>query len=163
MDRTACGRAARLSPCRTQDLSCCEMTVRARSRIPQILAATYQSETVLLPATSCARPILRLPTSQSTDPPIHELERSALMPEILTHSECVAYVEQHGDARTMTALNKYRDDLRSDSAIEFRWGSVTCPRNRCRCIRGAFHRMSDDGLKQGRCSTHFDAEFRFLA
>ena len=71
---------------------------------------------------------------------------------ILNHSECSEYVEKHGDPRTVKAFRKYQLD--PDIRIEFCWGNADAPKDRARCIRGAFHRIKEDRSEQGECSNN---------
>ena len=81
------------------------------------------------------------------------------MDEILTFSECVTYVEENGTKSTIAAFNKYREGIDTVTRIRFSWGTVTAKSDRARCIRGAFHRITQDGLKEGRSSTKMDARY----
>ena len=80
----------------------------------------------------------------------------------MTHAKCVDYVEKHGVARTKTAFRKYVGSVPENTVVRFTWGSASSPEERARCIRGAFHRISQDHSRGERCSRDFDAEFQVM-
>ena len=55
----------------------------------------------------------------------------------------------------IAAIQRSKANVDPNISIEFRWDDAETPKERSRCIRGAFHRISEDSLKQGRCSNHF--------
>ena len=84
------------------------------------------------------------------------------MHDVLDYDGCLEYVQDSGHANTIAAIHRYKANLDPNISIEFRWGNAETPMKRSRCIRGAFHRISEESLKQGRCSNHFDSTYRVV-
>ena len=78
---------------------------------------------------------------------------------VLDHTACSEYVEEYGHWKTIDKFRKYQNNVDPNTSIEFCWGSAETPGKRARCIRGAFHRISEEARKDGRCSNHFTATF----
>ena len=83
--------------------------------------------------------------------------------DVLDFTDCLEYVKENGHANSIAALRKSHDNLDPDTSIEFWWGNAKTPTERSRCIRGAFHRISDKLLKEGRCSTKFNSTYRVVS
>lgn len=82
---------------------------------------------------------------------------------VLDYPDCLAYVEEYGHANTKAAIRKSQSKLNPNASIEFWWGDAETPEERARCVRGAFHRISEEAWKDGRCSNHFTATFRVVS
>ena len=78
--------------------------------------------------------------------------------DVLNFSDCLEYVNENGHVNSIAALDKSHANLDPNTSIEFWWGNAKTPTERARCIRGAFRRISDKQLKEGRCSTKFNAK-----
>ena len=85
------------------------------------------------------------------------------MHDFLDYEGCLEYVQENGHANTIAAIQRYKGILDPNTSIEFRWGNAETEKERSRCIRGAFHRISEDSLKQGRCSSHFSSTYRVVS
>ena len=83
---------------------------------------------------------------------------------VLDYPDCLKYVEAHGRTNTIDAFHRSQFSVDPNTSVEFWWGDgPETPEERARCIRGAFHRISEEAWKDGRCSNHFTATFRVVS
>ena len=85
------------------------------------------------------------------------------MHDVLDFDGCLKYVQENGHKKSVDAILRYKANVDPNISIEFRWDDAETPKERSRCIRGAFHRISEDSLKQGRCSSHFSSIHRVIS
>ena len=100
--------------------------------------------------------------SAQTRTQLNEEPGGSIMHDVLDYEGCLEYVRENGHANTIAAIHRYKGTLDPNTSIEFRWGNAETEKERSRCIRGAFHRISEESLKQGRCSNHFDSTYRVV-
>lgn len=94
---------------------------------------------------------------------LNEEPEESKMRDVLDYEGCLEYVLRNGHENTIAAIHRHAGTLNPNTSIEFRWGNAETEKERSRCVRGAFRRISEQSLKHGRCSNHFDSTYRVVS